>query len=96
MRALHLARAAGLLALLCGVAAAELQRIEIRGREEVGPYERIVGRAYFSTDPRIGVNQAIADIALAPANSEGRVEFSSDLLVVRPKEPAKSWREWRW
>ena len=48
MKLLHWMRAAGLLVVLCGMAAGELQRIEIRGRDEMGPYERIVGTAYFS------------------------------------------------
>ena len=85
MRTLRVLRSALLPLVLCGVAAGELQRIEIRGRDEIGPYERIVGRAYFAIDPKLSVNQAIADVALAPVNSAGAVEFSGDLLVVRPK-----------
>ncbi len=90
MKALHLGRLAGLATVLCGVAAGEVMRIEIRAREEMGPYERILGRVYFAVDPRMKVNQAIADIALAPANAAGRVEFSSDLMMVRPKAPGKA------
>jgi hypothetical protein len=85
MKPLHWIRAGVLLVVLCGMAAGELQRIEIRGRDQMGPYERIVGRAYFSVDPGVAVNRAIADIALAPRNASGQVEFSGDLLVVRPK-----------
>jgi Alpha/beta hydrolase domain len=83
-------RAACLAALLCGTAGAELERIEIRGRAIDGSYERIWGRVYFAADPRLAVNQSITDIALAPKNVEGKVEFSSDFLLLRPKAPAKS------
>jgi hypothetical protein len=83
-------KAASLLVVLSGLALAELERIEIRGRDAFGPYERVWGRAYFAVDPKLPVNQAVADLALAPKNSQGKVEFSSDLLVVRPKTGAKS------
>ncbi|PWU12766.1 MAG: hypothetical protein C5B51_00095 [Terriglobia bacterium] len=90
MKARQLVRAGGLLAIFCSVAAAELERIEIRGRDELGAYERVTGRAYFAVDPNLAVNQAIADLALAPRNSKGRVEFSGDLMIVRPKDPRRS------
>src|SRR5690348_15260330 len=83
-------RAAALLLILSGLAAAELERIEIRTRVDAGPYERIIGRVYYSVDPDLPANRAIADIALAPRNAEGKVEFSGDLLVWRPKDPRKS------
>src|SRR5579872_4667965 len=76
-------RSAALLVLFCGTAAAELDRIEIRSVAESGPYERILGRAHYSVDPTLAANQGIADIALAPRNSAGRVEFSGDVLVWR-------------
>ena len=45
---------------------------------------------YFAVDPKLPANRAIVDIDLAPRNSAGLVEFSADLLVLRPKDPAKS------
>lgn len=87
---MHLLKSAALLLLVCGSAAAEVQRIEIRSREDLGSFERLLGRVYFSTDPKLTVNQAIADIALAPRNPEGKVEFSSDLMLIRPKKGGKS------
>jgi hypothetical protein len=78
-------QAASLLLALSGLGLAELERVEIRGREAFGPYERLWGRAYFAVDPKLPVNQAVADLALAPKNSQGKVEFSGDLLVVRPR-----------
>src|SRR5579871_6789057 len=83
-------RAAALLLLLAGMAAAEVDRIEIRSRANAGPYEKILGRVYYSVDPALAVNRAITDIALAPKNFQGKVEFSGDLLVWRPKDPRQS------
>jgi hypothetical protein len=83
-------RSACLLWMACGTAAGELQRIEIRSSSQVGSYERIVGRAYFGIDPKLAVNRTIADIELAPVNSQRMVEFSSDFLVLRPMAPGKS------
>src|ERR1043165_5660842 len=64
---------------------AELRRIEVRRRDDFGRYERIVGRAFFSVDPKLPANRNIADIDFAPTNAEAQVEFSSDLLYFRPK-----------
>ena len=83
-------RAAALLLLLAVIAAAAVDRIEIRSRANAGPYEQILGRVYYSVDPTLAGNRAIADIALAPKNAEGKVEFSGDLLVWRPIDPRKS------
>src|SRR6516165_2709937 len=83
-------QASSLLMALFGLGLAELERIEIRGREASGPFERLWGRAYFAVDPKLPVNQAVADLALAPKNSQGKIEFSSDLLVVRPRTGGKS------
>src|SRR5690606_11771193 len=40
-------------------------------------------------DPTLPANRAIADIDLAPRNADGRVEFSSDFYLLRPREPAR-------
>ena len=45
----------------------------------------MTGKVYFAVDPKLAANQIIADIALAPRNDKGLVEFSSDLEVLRPK-----------
>ena len=56
---------------------------------EVGSYKQIDGTAYFAVDPLHGANETIADIGLAPRNSQGLVEFSADFRVLRPDDPAK-------
>ena len=81
---------------LATVASAELVRIELRERSDVldgrawgeaGPYERMAGRAFFEVEPDLPANRIIADIALAPRNARGRVEFSADLYILKPRDP---------
>src|SRR5262249_41691080 len=51
-----------------------------------GAYEKIAGKIYFAVDPRSSVNRIIADIDKAPKNASGRVEFSSDFYMIKPKD----------
>jgi hypothetical protein len=55
-----------------------------------GPYERILAKAHFAVDPKLASNRIIADIDLAPRTSDGKVEFSADLYILKPLDPAKS------
>ena len=55
-----------------------------------GPYERIIARAVFQVDPKLPANRIIADIDLAPRDAAGRVDFSADLYVLKPRDPAKA------
>ena len=82
--------------LVAATAGAELVRIEIRERSDVlegrvfgksGAYERLAGRAYFEVDPALEANRIISDLNLAPRNARGRVEFSADLYVLKPRDP---------
>ena len=82
---------------LAGLAQAALVRIELSERSDVlggksfgpsGPYERLVGKAYFAVDPKNPANRIIADIDNAPRNDHGLVEFSSDLYILKPRDPA--------
>lgn len=84
------------LALLAGTAAGELVRIEIHERRDVlegrsfgqsGAYEVLIGRAHFEVHPELEANRIITDIALAPRNARGRVEFWADLYVLKPRDP---------
>jgi len=75
--------------LLTGVAGAEVARVEIQSRRDEGSYERVLGRVYFTIDPKAAANQNIADLALAPLNAQGKIEVSSDLLLIRPKPSEK-------
>lgn len=78
---------------------AAVTRVDVIERDDVlqgasfgsaGAYERIVGKAYFAVDPKVPANRIIADINLAPRNAEGKVEFSADLYILKPRDPAKS------
>ncbi len=65
--------------------------MDIAARSDVGPRaEKLVGTAHFAVDPRDPRNAVIADIAHAPLNAQGRVEFSSDLYILRPRDPARA------
>jgi hypothetical protein len=69
---------------------AAVTRVEVAERVDlpINGYERIAGKVYFAVDPKLPANRAIADIDLAPRNAAGLVEFSADLLVLRPKDTA--------
>src|SRR5271165_1447602 len=76
---------------------AEVTRVEISSRQDVlngksfgpaGAYERLSGKVYFSVDPNNPHNKIIADVDKAPPNAQGKVEFSADLFILRPKDPA--------
>ncbi len=80
------------LVLAAAFAQAAVTRVEVTERTDlpIVNYERVVGRVYFTVDPKLPNNRIIRDIALAPTNAKGLVEFSSDLYVLRPKDPKKS------
>lgn len=56
---------------------------------DVGPYEQIKAIARFALDPKHERNRDIVDLDLAPTNKDGKVEFSADILILTPKDPAK-------
>ena len=87
-----------LLILMPAVSRAELTRVEMTKRVDVlngkafgsvGAYEKLYGKAYFAVDPTNPHNQVIADLELAPRNREGKVEFSADLFILKPKDPSR-------
>jgi hypothetical protein len=50
----------------------------------VGRYEKLRGTAYGEIDPADPRNAVITDIALAPRNARGRVEYSMDVFILKP------------
>ncbi|MCP5150966.1 MAG: hypothetical protein H6983_25200 [Ectothiorhodospiraceae bacterium] len=73
-------------------------RIELRiserlpfadGREfgDVGPYERLRGRAHIAVDPTAAAQAGIRDLEYAPTNAHGLVELATDVLVLKPVDP---------
>ena len=69
-------------------------RIEVQSRSDIvggqafgtaGPYEKIVGKIFFAVDPALPANRIVADLDKAPRNAAGKVEFSSDFFLLKPK-----------
>src|SRR5580693_7850095 len=79
-------------ALSFASASAEVTRVEIVSSAPWlgGSYEKLQGRVYFDVDPRSSTGRRVTDISLAPRNAKGRVEFSSDFVVVRPRDRARA------
>jgi hypothetical protein len=91
------------LALLTGLLGAQPQakitRIEITKVEPAfsgqsfgaaGVFERVIGRAHGELDPALPENSVIQDLGLAPRNARGMVEYTTDLAILGPADPAKS------
>ena len=53
---------------------------------EVGAYERVIGRAKGEVDPLDPANKGIALIDKAPRNGRGKVEYATDIFILRPKD----------
>lgn len=89
----------GAVLALCGPAEAEVTRIDLRLREPyesgrtfgtVGSYQRLAGRVHFEVDPQTQANRRVVDLALAPRNGRGRVEFSADLEILAPADLSRA------
>jgi hypothetical protein len=72
-------------------------RIELRVQERrpfaaghvfgnVGPYERLSGRAHFAVDPRGTAQQEVVDVDKAPVDADGLVRFAGDFMILKPVE----------
>jgi Alpha/beta hydrolase domain len=77
---------------------ARVTRVEIASRADVlpgavfgdvGAYERITGRVYFSLAVANPHNARIVDLPNAVNVKNGEVEFSSDFVAIRPKDAGK-------
>src|SRR5262249_32768798 len=91
--------AAALVLGIAGPASARITRIEITRVESptfggasfgsVGQYDKLVGRAFGEVDPRERENAIIQDLDLAPRNARGMVEYSMDIYILAPHDPAR-------
>ena len=54
-----------------------------------GPYEKLTGTIEFAVDPKEPHNARITDIDRATPGTDNRVHFTSDLMVLKPFDPAK-------
>jgi hypothetical protein len=82
-----------ILSCAASLAHAEVVRFEVKqvapafgGRTfgAAGAYERIDAIAHFSVDPNHVLNAGIVDIQYAPRDSDGRVTFDTDVIILRP------------
>ena len=55
----------------------------------VGPYKKLRGTAYGELDPADPRNAVITDLALAPRNARGKVEYSMDIFILKPIDVRK-------
>lgn len=74
---------------------AEVVRVDVERRDviadgrnygSVGAYERLAGRIHYAVDPANSANRIVADIDYAPTDGAGRVEFSADFVLVKPRD----------
>ena len=81
-----------------GAQVAGVERFEIISRspafagvhfDAAGTYEKIVAVAHMRIKPGAPANRSITDLALAPA-SDGWVRYKTDVIMVRPRDPAKA------
>ena len=83
---------------VAATASADVVRVEVESRADVaggmayglaGPYEKLAGMAYFEVDPANPANRIVTDIALAPRNERGMVEFRSNFFLLKPKDTGR-------
>ncbi|QTC90218.1 hypothetical protein [Brevundimonas goettingensis] len=76
---------------------AEITRVQIETREPVtrnfgavGAYEIVRGHVFGELDPSDPKNVIITDLALAPRNARGRVEYSATFAITKPVDMSKA------
>ncbi len=56
----------------------------------VGAYERLTGTFTGEVDPKDPKNTIIQDLTLAPLNANGKVEYTADFVLLKPKDMTKA------
>jgi len=56
----------------------------------VGAYERLTGTFTGEVDPKDPKNAIIQDLGLAPLNANGKVEYTADFVLLKPKDMTKA------
>ncbi len=83
-----------LLATVTAVSA-EVVRVDVERRDDIadgkgygsaGVYERLAGRIHYAVDPANPANRIVTDIDYAPTDGAGRVQFSADFVLVKPRD----------
>ena len=57
---------------------------------DAGPYEELKGTLRLAIDPKHAANERITDVALAPRDHSGRVEFESDVSILVPVDRGRA------
>ncbi|MCM5682372.1 alpha/beta hydrolase domain-containing protein [Schlegelella sp. S2-27] len=57
---------------------------------DAGEYERVRGTLHGEVDPRDPRNAIIQDLALAPVNARGMVEYTADFMMLKPKDMSRA------
>lgn len=57
---------------------------------DTGAYEKIEGVARMRIDPKDPANAGIVDLDKAPRAADGLVDYDVDVVILRPKDPAKA------
>jgi Alpha/beta hydrolase domain len=57
-----------------------------------GPYEVVSGIVHGKLDPKNAANSGIVDLNLAPVGSDGLVAYTTDVVILRPKNAASAKR----
>ena len=91
-------RATALTVLMAAPLSADVVRIEVQSRSDLaggqafgaaGAYEKLAGKIFFAVDPALPANRIVTDLDKAPRNAAGKVEFSSDFFLIKPKQIAR-------
>jgi len=98
MRRLSAVIAVAMSACLPSLADAEVTRWDITKREpyasgksigDRGACERWTGVVHFALNPNLAANSQIVDLALAPKNADGKVEFWADFELLVPVDRSR-------
>ena len=57
---------------------------------QAGAYEVLIGKLHGEADPNSPRNTDVTDIKGAPRNTAGRVEYSADVIILKPIDMSKS------
>src|SRR5262245_29653309 len=75
------------------ITSTESPTFEGRAFGDVGQYEKLRGRVTGEVDPADPRNAVITDIAFAPRNASGKVEYETDVMILRPIDRTKGNRK---
>jgi hypothetical protein len=75
-----------------------IRRLVIKKREPfdgghefpiTGAYEKLTGKLYGEVDPKRRLNKTIVNLDKAPRNRRGKVEYSTEVFVLKPVDMAR-------